>query len=80
MHRLRRKGKAAWIAVAAVMGACAVVAAPGCTQTCESECSDEYEDCLARSPPGASKADCAAEYQRCMDICAASDEAGEDQP
>lgn len=80
MNCVRMDGRA-WLALVAALGAGVLpAAATGCDQTCESSCSDQYDDCLARSPPGASKADCGVEYQRCRDSCADSDEAREDEP
>lgn len=50
----------------------------GCTaETCESSCLDQYDDCLSRAPPGASKADCSAAYDSCMNACSASNDAPE---
>lgn len=51
-------------------------AVTGCTEsTCESNCLDQYDDCLARSPPGASSADCGAAYDSCLQYCSGVDEA-----
>lgn len=46
--------------------------AAGCEATCESACDDEYDECLANAPPGASKADCATEHNLCLQRCAAA--------
>jgi hypothetical protein len=55
-------------------------AVTGCTEaTCESICLDQYEDCLARSPPGASKADCGAAYDSCLQSCSSSADAPEEE-
>jgi hypothetical protein len=54
------------------------VVIPGCTETtCESNCFDQYDDCLARSPPGASKADCGAAYESCLQYCSSVSDAPE---
>jgi hypothetical protein len=54
----------------------------GCTTegTCEDICFDQYDDCLARSPPGASKADCGAAYDSCMQYCSQTGDAPEEGP
>ena len=50
----------------------------GCLEeSCESSCLDQYDDCLARSPPGASKADCGASYDSCLQACSAVNDAPE---
>jgi hypothetical protein len=48
--------------------------AAGCfsTTTCTSLCLDQYDDCIDRAPPGASKSDCSAQYQTCMQRCASA--------
>ena len=38
----------------------------GCT---DCGCNQQYEKCVAESPPGASKADCAAKLEQCEDAC-----------
>jgi hypothetical protein len=51
----------------------------GCLEaTCEDSCLDQYDDCLARSPPGASKADCGAAYESCLQYCSSSADAPEE--
>jgi hypothetical protein len=46
------------------------VGSSGCTEgTCEGNCFEQYDDCLARAPPGASKADCGAAYDSCLQYC-----------
>ncbi len=59
----------------AAIGALSLPAAfAGCTvKTCESDCLDEYNDCLDRAPPGASKTDCGTAYDTCLRYCS-SDE------
>jgi hypothetical protein len=50
----------------------------GCIEgTCEDNCLDQYDDCLARSPPGASKADCGAAYDSCLQYCSSVGDAPE---
>lgn len=44
----------------------------GCETSCEDSCQDAYDDCMERAPPGASRADCSDQYQRCMNSCLAS--------
>jgi hypothetical protein len=75
MHRWAQLAR-----IAALSCAAALLAAPnGCAEeTCEGNCAEQYDDCLARSPPGASKADCGAEYDRCLQYCSSVQEAPED--
>ncbi|HLM73420.1 MAG TPA: hypothetical protein VK459_12030 [Polyangiaceae bacterium] len=55
-----------------------ILPAAGCIEgTCEDNCLDQYDDCLARSPPGASKADCGAAYDSCLQYCSSVGDAPE---
>lgn len=57
-----------WVALAALL-------CSGCDTDCG--CDAQYEDCLAKAPPGAAKADCAQAHDRCEEQCDASRSAEE---
>lgn len=48
----------------------------GCVEdSCEGSCFDQYDDCLGRAPPGASKADCSIVYDSCLKACSSTNDA-----
>lgn len=78
MRRCPSRTRIRLILLAALAALLLPAAGGGCIAgTCEDNCLDQYDDCLARSPPGASKADCAAAYDNCLAYCTSTESAPE---
>jgi hypothetical protein len=48
---------------------CVAVSILGCSATCSGACQHDYEKCMDRSPPGAARSDCQAQYDTCVKQC-----------
>lgn len=55
-----------------LLGLAVLLADSGCDSSCTAECDEQHEDCVDRAPPGASKQDCAAQYEQCLARCDAT--------
>lgn len=81
MRRLVTRTRIQLILLAALSALTIPAGMAGCLESsCEGNCLDEYDDCLARSPPGASSADCGAAYDSCLKYCSAVSDAPEEGP